>query len=126
MAGYLKVDVERFPTQAINTQINSRILEEFQKKLKQQNIPMNVVLNVFLEQYANGNYHIDKDDIDKWRGDNGATSTLNTPVNKEIYLRFKDAVKSNGLFVKSVLSAFIEEYGSKDLVMEFVNREVTK
>ena len=33
----------------------------------------------------------------------------------------KDKVKSDGYFIKHVLSAFIEDYANKDLIMEFVD-----
>ena len=124
MAGYIKVEVEKFETQSINTQINSEILREFQKKLKQQNIPMNVVLTAFARQYANRRYHLNTEDILKWRNDDGETSTLNTPINKEVYNRFKKVVKVRGFFVKNVLSAFIEDYAKNNLIMEFVSKDV--
>lgn len=120
MAGYIKVETEKLPTQSINTKINSEIFEEFQKKLKQKNIPMNVALTAFCQQYANGRYHLNTDDIMKWKDDNGKTSTLNTPVNKEAYIKFKSAVKMRGFFVRNVLSAFIEDYAKNNLIMEFV------
>lgn len=120
MAGYIKLDVEKLPTHAINTQINTEIFTEFQRKCKLRNLQMCTVIEVFMAQYTKGKYEFNNDNIDKWKGYNGETSTLNTPVNKEIYLKFKDVVKSNGLFVKQVLHAFVEEFGKEDLIMEFV------
>lgn len=120
MAGYIKVEVEKLETQQINTKINAEIFEEFQKRCKQQNIPMNVVFEAFCRQYANGRYHLNEDDILKWKNDNGESSILNTPVNKEVYVEFKHKVKTEGYFVKHILSAFIEDYGKNKLVFEIV------
>ena len=124
MAGYLKVDVKKLEVQPINTKINSEILEEFQKRCKERNLQMCTVVETFARQYSNGKYYLNTEDILKWKNDDGETSTLNTPVNKEVYNNFKSVVKSNGFFVKNVLSAFIEDYAKNDLVMEFARKEV--
>lgn len=123
MAGYIKVQVEKPKAQAINQKIGSEIFEAFQKRCKQQNIPMNVVIETFARQYSEERYHLDTDDILKWKEYDGETSVLNTPINKEVYTKFKSVVKTNGFFVKNVLSAFIEDYGNNDLVMEFVRAD---
>lgn len=123
MSGYIKLEVKKLKTQAINTQINSEILEQFQKKCKERNLQMCTVIETFARQYANGRYNLSKEDIIKWKDRNDETSTLNTPINKEVYHQFKDRVKSNKYFVKHVLSAFIEDYGKNDLILEFVQEK---
>ncbi len=120
MAGFIKLSVEKFETQQINSKINAEIFEEFQKRCKQQNIPMNVVFEAFCRQYANGKYHLNEADIMQWKNYNGKTSTLNTTVNKEVYDEFKYKVKTEGYFVKHILSAFIDDYGKNNLVFEIV------
>lgn len=126
MAGYLKVNVKKLEVQPINTKVNSEILEEFQKKCKERNLQMCTVIETFARQYANGRYYLDTDDILKWKNDNGETSTINTPVNKDVYIKFKNAVKSQGFFVKHVLSAFIEDYAKSEMVFELVSAEMTE
>lgn len=126
MAGYLKVKVEKLEVQAINTKINSEILEEFQKKCKERNLQMCTVIETFARQYSDGKYHLSVENILKWKDNNGKTATLNTPINKEVYVKFKGAVKARGFFVKNVLSAFVEDYAKNDLVMEFAGRDMTK
>jgi hypothetical protein len=106
--------------------INSEIFKEFQKRCKERNLQMCTVIEAFCRQYANGRYYLNVDDIAKWKDNNAPTSTLNTPVNKEVYAKFKSVVKTRGFFVKSVLSAFIEDYAKSDLVMEFVDRDITE
>lgn len=123
MAGFIKVEVEKFETQFINTKINAEIFEEFQKRCKQQNIPMNVVMEAFCRQWANGRYRLNEADIMKWKDDRGKVSTLNTPVNKEVYNEFKHRVKTEGYFVKHIISAFIEDYGKNNLVFEIVEEK---
>lgn len=120
VAGYIKLEVEKLETQQINLKINAEIFEEFQKKCKIRNLQMCTVVETFARQYANEKYNLDKENIIKWKNDNGDTSTLNTPINKEVYLDFKAKVKDSGFFVKHVISAFIEDYAKNDYVLEFV------
>lgn len=119
MAGYIKVEVEKLETKQINTQVNSEVFEEFQKKCRERNLQMCTVLETFARQYSNNRYKLNEEDILKWKNDLGKTSTLSTPINKEVYNQFKDEVKANGYFVKHILMAFIEDYANKDLIMEF-------
>ena len=119
MAGYIKVEVKKLETKQINTQVNSEVFEEFQKKCRERNLQMCTVIETFARQYSNNRYKLDEEDILKWKNEVGETSTLSTPINKEVYNQFKDKVKANGYFVKHILMAFIEDYANKDLIMEF-------
>ena len=124
MAGYIKVEVEKLETKQINTKVNAIIFEEFQKKCRERNLQMCTVIETFARQYSNNRYKLDREQILKWKKNFGETSTLNTPINKEVYIQFKDKVKANGYFVKHILMAFIEDFANQDLIMEFrVNDE---
>lgn len=120
MAGFIKVEAKKLPTKALNMQINKQVFYEFKVKCKERGLPLNVVIEVFMNQYANGKYHMDREDILKWRDDNSETETLNSTFNKDIYLRFKDSVKNDKLFIKHVITSFVEDYVKNDLTMEFV------
>ena len=120
MAGFIKVDVKKLPTQALNTQINKEIFYNFKVKCKQRGLPLNIVIEVFMNQYANGRYKLKETDIIKWREDSGETETLNSTFNKEIYTKFKNVVKNDGYFVRHIISAFIEDYVNNDFTMEFI------
>lgn len=122
MAGFIKVEAKKLPTKALNMQINKDIFYDFKVKCKERGYPLNIVIEVFMGQYANGKYNLEKENIIKWKEDDGETETLNSTFNKETYNNFKDAVKSNGFFVKHVISAFVEDYANNDLTMEFTNR----
>ena len=63
MAGYIKVEVEKLPTKVFNIKIDSTIFLEFQKKAKQNNIPMNVLLETFARQYTNDHYKLNEKTI---------------------------------------------------------------
>ncbi len=119
MAGFIKVDAKKLPTKALNMQINKEIFYAFKVKCKERGLPLNVVIEVFMNQYANRKYNLDRDNIIKWREDNGETETLNSTFNKDIYIKFKDAVKGDKLFIKHVITAFVEDYVKNDLTMEF-------
>ena len=120
MAGYIKVQTEKFELQPVNTKIDSEIFKKFQKKCKERNLQMCTVIETFARQYANKRYILEEKDIVKWANNGGETSTLNTPINKEVYFQFKDKVKADGHYIKHVLSAFIEDYTNNNMIMEFV------
>ena len=124
MGGHIKVDAEKMETQALNMKINAEIFEAFQRRCKERNLPMYVVIETFCRQYANGRYYLNVNDIIKWKDNNAPTSTLNTSIDKEVYTEFKGVVKTRGFFVKNVLSAFIEDYANDDLIMEFADRDI--
>lgn len=119
MAGFIKVEAKKLPTKALNMQINKEIFYEFKVKCKERGLPLNIVIEVFMRQYGNRKYHLNKEDIIKWKDDNGETETLNSTFNKEVYDRFKDAVKYDGYFIKHVITAFVEDYVKNDLTMEY-------
>lgn len=123
MAGYIKVSADKLPTKALNMQINKDIFHDFKVKCKERGLPLNIVIEVFMNQYANGKYPLDRENIIKWKEDCGETETLNSTFNKEVYNRFKDAVKGNGYFIKHVISAFVEDYVNSNLIMKFVNAD---
>ena len=122
MAGFIKVEAKKLPTKALNMQINKDIFYNFKVKCKERGLPLNVVIEVFMNQYANRKYHFERENILKWKEDNREPETLNSTFNKEVYDRFKYAVKSDGLFMKHVISAFVEDYVENDLVMEFAKK----
>lgn len=121
MGGYIKIDVERMETAALNTKINKEVFDNFKTYCKQLGYPMNVLLETFMQQYVNERFHIESDDVIKWKKDDSEVDTLNTTFNKEIYLNFKSRCKDNGFFVKHVITAFMEKFSTKDFVMEYVN-----
>ena len=120
MAGFIKVEANKLPTKALNMQINKKIFYEFKVKCKERGLPLNIAIEVFMRQYGDRKYHLDREDILKWKDDNGETETLNSTFNKEVYDRFKDVVKYDGFFIKHVISAFVEDYVKNDLVMYYI------
>lgn len=123
MAGFIKVEAKKLPTKALNIQINKDIFYDFKVKCKERGLPLNIVIEVFMNQYANRKYHLDREDILKWKEDCGETETLNSTFNKETYDRFKDAVKSDKLFIKHVITTFVEDYVKNDLIMEYATKD---
>ena len=121
MGGYIKRDVERVATTALNTKVNKEVFDAFKDCCKVQGYPLNVMLETFMQQYANGNFHLDDKDIMKFKNDGKEVDTLNTTFNKEIYLAFKSACKVRGYFVKHVVTAFMEQYANRNLVLEYVD-----
>lgn len=123
MGGYIKRDVERVETTALNTKINKEVFNDFKDCCKEQGYPMNVILETFMRQFVNGRFKLKADDILKFKNDNSEVDTLNTTFNKEIYLDFKSTCKLNGYFVKHVLMAFMEKYSNRNLILEYVDGE---
>ena len=121
MGGFIKRDVERVATTALNTKVNKEVFDAFKDKCKEQGYPLNVMLETFMQQYANGNFHLDDKDIMKFKNDGKEVDTLNTTFNKEIYLAFKSTCKARGYFLKHVVTAFMEQYAQRNLVLEYVD-----
>lgn len=122
MGGFIKgVEVEKVKTTALNTKVNKEVFDNFKIRCLELRYPMNVVLEIFMQQYANGRFDIDKEDILKWKKDDSEVDTLNTTFNKEIYLDFKSTCKGNRYFVKHVIIAFMEKFANGNLVMEYVD-----
>ena len=119
MAGFIKVDAKKMPTKALNMQINKELFYKFKVKCKERGLPLNIAIEVFMRQYANRKYHLDKESILKWQNNNGETETLNSTFNKEVYEKFKDTVKYDGYYIKHIIAAFVEDYVEKDLIMEY-------
>lgn len=126
MASSIRIEVEKLPTQYINIKVNSEIYKDFQIRCKQQNIPMNVVIEAFARQYVNGRYKLHENDILKWENIpiTKEDSVLNTAINKKVYNKFKEIVQIQEYYMRYVLLAFIEDYGKRKLVMEFVEDDM--
>ena len=121
MGGFIKSDVKRVQTTALNQKVNKEVFDAFKDVCKKQGYAMNVVLETFMQQYANGRFHIAEEDIVKYKKEEYETSTLNTTFSKEIYTNFKHTCKGNGYYVKHVVTAFMEKYANRDIMMEFVD-----
>lgn len=119
MAGFIKVEAKKLPTKAMNMQINKELFYEFKVKCKERGLPLNIVIEVFMRQYGNRKYPLDKESILKWEDKKGETETLNSTFNKEVYERFTNAVKHDGYRIKYVIAAFVEDYVKNDLIMEY-------
>jgi hypothetical protein len=128
MAGFIKgVTVEKVETKALNTKVNKEVFDNFKIRCLELRYPMNVVLEVFMQQYANGRFNMDADDIIKWKKDDSDVDTLNTTFNKKIYFDFKSACKGNGYFVRHIITAFMEKFANGNLALEYVEiAEVNK
>ena len=122
----LKIDAHRMETAALNTQIHKELLEDFKTRCKQLEYPMNVMIETFMQQYANERFYLDPYDITKWKADDYELETLNTTFNKEIYTSFKKKCKDRGFFVKHVIMAFMETYLSTSFVLEFIEKDKIK
>lgn len=121
MGGYIKRDVERVKTMALNTKVNKEVFDDFKDCCKKQGYPLNVMLETFMRQYANHNFKLSEEDVLKFKNDGKEEDTLNTTFNKEVYLDFKSVCKANGYFVKHVIAAFMEKYSERNLVLEYVD-----
>lgn len=114
-------NAQRVKTAALNTKVDKEVFDKFKDCCKEQGYPLNVLLETFMNQYANGRFKIDAENILKFKNNEAKVSTLNTTFNKEIYLEFKAVCRSQGYFVKHVITAFMEIYASRTLVLEYVN-----
>lgn len=113
-------NAERVETTALNTKINKEVFDAFKDYCKELGYPMNVMLETFMQQYANGKFDISEDDIAKFKSETGEVDTLSTTFNKEIYTKFKQSCKKNRFFVKHLIAAFMEKIVSRKFILEYV------
>ena len=116
-------NAQRVETTALNTKVNKEVFDKFKDCCKEDGYPLNVMLETFMRQYTNGRFNINTKDILKFKNDKAEVDTLNTTFNKEIYLEFKSVCKSNGFFVKHVITAFMEHYATRSFVLEYTSVE---
>lgn len=117
----VKSDAQRVETAALNTKVDKEVFDKFKDCCKEQGYPLNVLLETFMRQYANGRFKIDADDILKFKKNETEVATLNTTFNKEIYLEFKTVCKSQKFYVKHIVTAFMEKYATRDFILEYTN-----
>ena len=126
MSGFIRRDVQRAETIAIHQNINKEVFDSFKDYCKEFGYPMNMVLEIFMQQYGNGRFKLTGEDILKFKNDGKETDTLNTTINKEIYLKFKSTCKYNGYFIRHIITAFMEKYASRSFILEYVDIAKTK
>ena len=114
-------NAQRVETAALNTKVDKEVFDKFKDCCKEQGYPLNVLLETFMNQYANGRFKIDAEDILKFKNNEAEVSTLNTTFNKKIYLEFKAVCRSNKFFVRHVVTAFMEQYATRNLILEYTN-----
>lgn len=115
----VRSNVKRLETAPLNTKVNKKVFESFKDCCAEHGYPMNVMLEIFMRQYANGKFKLKSKDILKFKNDGAEVDTLNTTLNKEIYFNFKSACKVNEYFVKHVVTAFMEKFASGDFILEY-------
>lgn len=121
MGGFIKRDVQRVETTALNTKVNKEVFNAFKDCCKEAGYPLNVMLESFMRQYSNRRFKLSAEEILKFKNDGAEVDTLNTTFNKEIYLSFKATCKANGYFVRHVVTAFMEVYANGNLILEYVD-----
>ncbi len=119
-------NVLRAETASLNTKVNKEVFGAFKDRCAYLGYPMNVMLETFMCQYANGKFKLSEDDILKFKNDGKEVDALNTTFNKEVYTKFKNTCKGNGFFLKHVITAFMEKFATGNFVLEYVNVEEAK
>lgn len=117
----VKSNAQRVETAALNTKVDKEVFDKFKDCCKEDGYSLNVMLETFMRQYANGRFKINEEDILKFKNNEAEVSTLNTTFNKEIYLEFKAVCRSNKFFVRHVVTAFMEHYATRSFILEYTN-----
>ena len=121
MAGFIKRDVEqRTEHVGLNLEINREVFNGYKDYCKKRGYPMNVLLESFMQQYANGRFQLSSEEITKWKRIECETDTLNTTIDKTVHKAFKSTCKGNGYFLRYVLMAFMAKLVSTQYNLEFV------
>lgn len=120
-------NVKRLETTTLNTKVNKEVFDAFKDCCAEYGYSMNTTIETFMRQYANGRFHLETDDIMKFKNDGKEVDTLNTSFNKDIYSDFKLTCKRKRFFVKHVVMAFMEKFANKEIILEYsMAEEVNK
>lgn len=129
MSGNKRHAENKVETKSMNHGIHKDILNSFREFCSRNHYSMNIVLETFMRQYTSGRLRIAQADIVKWKLIDGETEQLNTPINKEVYEKFKNYCKNNSrgdrFFLKYVVTAFMERFTKGDLVFGYVDADVS-
>ena len=94
----------------LNTEFDKDLLCRYRVYCKNLGYPMNILIEVFMQQTIDGKFHISEESIEKWKDSKAKEkSVLNTTFNKEIYNNFKEYCKDNNYFLKHTIASFMEE-----------------
>lgn len=119
-------NVPRLETTTLNTKVNKEVFDAFKDCCAEYGYSMNTMIETFMRQYANGRFHLETEDIMKFKNDGKEVDILNTTLNKEFYTDFKITCKRNRFFVKHVVMAFMEKFANKEIVLEYAMAEDVK
>lgn len=119
-------EVKNTGTGRLHSEINKEVFIAFKNRCKQINYPMNVLLEIFMQQYVNGRYDITVDKLEKWMEDNSETNSLNTTFDKDIYFNFKTLCKKNDYHMKNVLTVFMDEFSKGKFVLEYIDTKAVE
>lgn len=114
-------NVKRLETTTLNTKINKEVFEAFKDCCAEFGYSMNIILETFMRQYSNGRFELSDEDIMKFKGDKKEVGTFNTTFNKDIYNEFKEVCRKNGYFLRHVVTAFMEKFAERNIILEYVN-----
>lgn len=121
MGSPVRSNASRLPTAAFNQKINKGVYDAFKDRIKEQGYTLNGVIEPFMLQYANGRFHLNPDDVMKFKDTGADTERFSTTFNRKIYLKFKDACKLKDLPIRYVVTAFMEKYLTGNYVLEYTD-----
>ena len=121
MGRVIKRDVEKIETIDVGQKMNKAVVDNFRDRCKMLGYPMNVVLETFMLQYADGRFAIPEEEIRKWEHEDYEVASLKVTFNRYLYTKFKRVCKDNGFFLKYVETAFMEKFAAGTLRLEYVD-----
>lgn len=117
----LNTDVITSRTKRISSYIDLDILSMFKDKIKNDNISMNKIIELFMVEYCNGNIYIKfvKGHIKKTK----EKGRFATTINKEIYDNFRKKIADDKYPMEFVLETFLKEYINGRFKLELTKGE---
>jgi DNA-directed RNA polymerase subunit RPC12/RpoP len=119
MSGHIRRDIERIEIMVVNQQMNKAVVEKFKDYCKLLGYPTNIVLETFMLQYADDRFSIPAEEIRKWEQEVHEIDVVGTTVSKDIYIKFRQACRDNGFYVKYVITAFMEKFSTRTVRMGY-------
>ena len=111
--------VPREKTAALHMNVNKYTFRKFRDSLAKYGYPMNMILEIFMRQYALGEILLDEENILFFEEYVGETELLRTPVNREVRESYFAFCRARNMHTKVPIMAFMQEYSEGKFVPEF-------
>ncbi|MGN1013797.1 MAG: hypothetical protein ACI4PM_00405 [Butyricicoccus sp.] len=114
----MKSEAEVRPRKSLTSPVNPKICFEFKDNCRAAGIPLNILIECFMRQYAEGEFPLLL--VDNYMG---PTTQLRTTVDQEVVDAFRTKCKHEGNTMKLTLESFMHQYNQGKYRLALIETE---